>query len=292
MPAQILDGKALSQQVQAELAIRVEKILSAGSRAPGLAVVLVGDNPASKVYVRSKTKNAEDCGMRVIDVQLPADIGNERLQSKLLDLSADPGVDGILLQLPLPKGLDEFAALLCIAPGKDVDGLHPVNQGLLMRGSDSGHQPCTPLGSMLLVDQALKQLGASTDLTGKHAVVVGRSILVGKPVALMLLARNCTVEMCHSKTRDLDSVCRRADILVAAVGKAKLITEKSVKSGAIVIDVGMNRDEEGKLCGDVDFASVLEIAGAVTPVPKGVGPMTIAMLLSNTVNAAERALKN
>lgn len=286
--AQVVDGKALSRKVQEDLSRRVEKLTQEGFVSPGLAVVLVGDNPASKVYVRSKTKNAEKCGMRVIDVHLPADISDDELQSQLLRLSEDPAVDGILLQLPLPKGLDEFKALLCIAPEKDVDGLHPVNQGLLMRGAAEGHLPCTPSGAMLLVDQALLQLGLPHDISGKHAVVVGRSILVGKPVALMLLARNCTVEMAHSRTRDLQTVCRRADILVAAVGKPRFLGPESIKPGAIVIDVGINHDTDGKLCGDVDYEPSLAVSGAITPVPGGVGPMTIAMLLANTVTAAER----
>ena len=286
--AQVVDGRALSQKVQAELSERVSTLSAQGHMTPGLAVVLVGENPASKVYVRSKTKNAEKCGMRVIDVHLPASVSDAELQRKLRELSADESVDGILLQLPLPKGLNEFQALLQIAPEKDVDGLHPVNQGLLMRGAETGHLPCTPSGSMLLLDQALQQLGQSLDISGKHAVVVGRSILVGKPIALMLLGRNCTVEMAHSRTKDLREVCLRADILVAAVGKARLIDASYVKPGAIVIDVGINHDESGQLCGDVDFDSVQTKAAAITPVPKGVGPMTIAMLLANTVSSAER----
>lgn len=291
MSAQTLDGKALAKQVQSGLADRVSALVAGGNAAPGLAVVLVGDNPASKVYVRSKTKNAEKAGLRVIDVTLPSTVTDSELQSRLVALGEDPAVDGILLQLPLPAGLDEFAALLKIPPEKDADGLHPMNQGLLVRGAKTGHLPCTPLGSMLLVDEAMKLLGRSQDLSGLHAVVVGRSILVGKPVGLMLLERNCTVELCHSRTKNLAETCRRADILVAAVGRAKLIGAEFVKPGAIVIDVGMNHDAEGNLCGDVDYASVREVAAAITPVPGGVGPMTIAMLLANTVTAAERRSK-
>lgn len=289
MTAFIIDGKAVAQSIQQSLAEEVATISPRLGRAPGLAVVLVGENPASQVYVRSKSKNAEKCGIRVEDVHLPADIGNEKLQRKLAELSANPSVDGILLQLPLPAGLDEFRALLAIAPEKDVDGLHPMNQGLLLRGAPA-HRPCTPFGVMKLIDHARSRLGLGTDLSGLHAVVVGRSILVGKPAAALLLERNCTVELCHSRTKDLVASCRRADILVAAVGRERFLGAEHVKPGALVLDVGINRDASGKLCGDVDFDAAVKTAGAITPVPGGVGPMTIAVLLSNTVDAARNKL--
>lgn len=285
----ILDGKAIAAKIQRQLAADVEALKPRLGRAPGLAVVLVGDNPASEVYVRSKTKNAISCGIAVKDLKLPRDVSNETLQNKLFELSQDQLVDGILLQLPLPPGLDEYQALLAIDPRKDVDGLHPLNQGLLMRGIP-GHQACTPLGVMRLIAEARGALGQSTDLSGLHAVVVGRSILVGKPASLMLLSKNCTVEICHSRTADLEASCGRADILVAAIGKPNFITGRHVKKGAIVIDVGINRTSNGELCGDVDFKSASAVASAITPVPGGVGPMTIAMLLSNTVNAGKRFL--
>lgn len=288
MAAVLLDGKALAARVQAELKLEVDKLRTQIGRAPRLAVVLVGDNPASQVYVRSKSKNAKSCGIDAVDVHLPKSIANEELQHKLSELSNDPLIDGILLQLPLPAGLDEFAALLCINPAVDVDGLHPISQGMLMRSAPA-HRPCTPRGCLRLIDEAQKLLGRSGDLAGLHAVVLGRSILVGKPVALMLLERHCTVSICHSRTRDLKAECRRADILVVAIGKPELVTAEFIKSGAVVIDVGINRLDDGRLVGDVDFASASGIAGALTPVPGGVGPMTIAMLLSNTVESAMRA---
>ena len=289
MSAHLIDGKAIAEKVQAQLVKRVESVQAALGRAPGLAVVLVGDNPASQVYVRSKSKNAQKCGIKVVDVHLPADVSNEKLHAQLNELNQIKEVDGILLQLPLPNGLDEFSALLCMSPEKDADGLHPMNQGLLLRGAPAP-RPCTPAGAMKLIDEALEALGRNKDIAGLHAVVVGRSILVGKPVGIMLLERNCTVEFCHSKTADLRASCRKADILVAAVGRAKMIDKAYIKPGAIVIDVGMNRDSAGKLCGDVDFESAATVSAAITPVPGGVGPMTIAMLLNNTVEAAERKI--
>ncbi len=286
MPALAIDGKALAAEVERGLAERVAEILPALGRPPGLAVVLVGENPASQLYVRSKRKRAQSCGMRVFDVKLPATVSDADLHRELRTLNNDEQVDGILLQLPLPSGLNEFAALLCISPEKDVDGLHPMSQGLLLRGAEA-HRPCTPFGTMALIDKARSELGQSKDLSGLHAVIVGRSILVGKPAGILLLERHCTVTYCHSRTKDLADVCRTADILVAAIGKAKFVKREFVKAGSIVIDVGINQDENGKLCGDVDYAGVAEVAAAITPVPGGVGPMTIAMLLSNTVNAAE-----
>ena len=258
-------------------------------RPPGLAVVLVGENPASKVYVKSKSARAKKCGITVRDIVLPADTSNEQLQAELQALNNADEIDGILLQLPLPDGLDEFSAINAISPEKDVDGLHPLNQGLLLRGADC-FEPCTPKGCTLLISQALSQLGKGPDLSGMNAVVVGRSILVGKPMALLLLAANCSVSMCHSRTKNLGEYLSRADIVVAAVGRERMIDSEHLKPGAIVIDVGINRTAEGALAGDVDFESVKDVAGAITPVPGGVGPMTIAVLLQNTVRSAERKL--
>lgn len=286
MAALVIDGKKIAAEVRAALAARVAEVTPKLGRQPGLAVVLVGDNPASHVYVRSKSKAAKECGLAVFDVTLPATASQSEIEASLRELNGTPAVDGILLQLPLPKGLNELSALTAIDPSKDADGLHPLNQGLLLRGAPAP-KPCTPAGSMLLIDRALAALGRSQDLSGQHAVVIGRSILVGKPMAHLLLDRNCTVTLCHSRTKDLPAECRRADIVVAAVGKAQLVNADYIKKGAIVIDVGINHGSDGKLVGDVDFASVEGVAGAVTPVPGGVGPMTIAMLLSNTVDAAE-----
>ena len=290
MTAKLIDGNALSQSILTTLADTVSTLRPKLGRSPALAVILVGDNPASKVYVAAKSKKAKACGMDVYDIFLPKDIGDSELQAKIKEASARPDIDGILLQLPLPKGLDEFAALCCITPELDADGLHPINQGMLLRGEDAP-RPCTPLGCMLLIDEANRMLGRPPSLAGLHAVVIGRSILVGKPVAQLLLESNCTVTICHSRTKDLPAECRRADILVLAIGQPKMITGDFVRPGAIVIDVGINRDEQGKLVGDAEFQSVCEVAAAVTPVPKGVGPMTIAMLLSNTVNAAQKKLR-
>lgn len=290
MVASIIDGKALAKQVQHRLSSEVLLVRNKLGRSPHLAVVLVGENPASKVYVRSKTKRAKDCGIDATDVNLPEDISNEQLQSQLCSLSKESCLDGILLQLPLPVHLDEYAALLAISPDKDVDGLHPMNQGLLMRGRDA-LRPCTPLGCMMLIQQACKQLGRVEDISGANAVVIGRSILVGRPLAILLQHSNCTVTMCHSRTRDLSAECRRADIIIAAVGQQGLVKSNFVREGAIVIDVGINHDREGRLIGDVDFDDVVKVAGAITPVPGGVGPMTIAMLLSNTVESAKRKIK-
>ncbi len=264
-----------------------EKFAGKYNRAPGLAVILVGDNPASKVYVQAKTKNAALCKIRTFDAKLPADTSQSQLHATIDKFNADPAVDGILLQLPLPKGLDEFAAISRIAPAKDVDGLHPETQGLLMRGGE-GLIPCTPAGVIRLIEEARAQLKLSPDLSGLRAAVLGRSLLVGKPVSLLLLARNCTVTMCHSRTVNLPEICRQAEIIVAAIGQPQFLTAESVKPGAIVIDVGINRTDSGTLVGDVHYEEVLKLAGAITPVPGGVGPMTIAMLLANTVRAAEK----
>lgn len=290
MPALIIDGKALAKKVREGLKVEAGKLSLLSGRKPGLAVVLVGDNPASKLYVASKSKAAKACGIETKDLTLSKEVSDFVLQNTLEELNADDVIDGILLQLPLPKHLDEFKALLCIDPNKDVDGLHPLNQGLLLRG-EKAPRACTPSGILKLIDNAREQLRQSTDLSGLHAVVIGRSILVGKPVALMLLERNCTVSFCHSRTENLAGQCRQADIVVAAIGKPRLVTQDFVKPGAIVIDVGISRVESGTMVGDVDFESVKEIAGAVTPVPGGVGPMTIAMLLANTVELAWKKVK-
>lgn len=289
MDTQLIDGKSLAKEIRQNLSGESQAVLERLRRKPTLAVVLVGDNPASQVYVKSKAKQAVSCGINALDLRLPASISQAALEEELKKLSAREDIDGILLQLPLPDGLNEFPALLCIDPDKDVDGLHPYNQGLLLNGV-KGIRPCTPLGCMALLDKALNMNGGSSDLSGKNAVVVGRSVLVGKPVALMLLERNCTVTICHSRTADLKQYTLEADIIIAAVGRPKMITADYVKSGAIVIDVGINRTDDGKLVGDVDFEGVKAKASAITPVPGGVGPMTIAMLLSNTVFSAKKKI--
>ncbi len=282
----VIDGKALAERVRLKLKDEVEIVTRQLGRAPKLAVILVGDNPASKVYVRSKTKAAHECGIATEDVPLSASASQAELLGAINKLNASPDLDGILLQLPLPKGLDESAAIDAISPGLDVDGLTPISQGLLSRGS-RGFRPCTPLGCLALIDEACEKLGRSRELSGLHAVVLGRSVLVGKPVSALLLERNCTVTTCHSRTGNLAEECRRADILVVAIGKSELVKGDWIKPGAIVIDVGINRLPDGRLVGDVDYAAARQLAAAITPVPGGVGPMTIAMLLSNTVSSAK-----
>jgi len=281
MTARILDGKVLSAQIKDEVTARVEALKAKGV-IPGLAVILVGNNPASEIYVRNKGKGCEETGMLSRTVRLDEATTQEELEGQIEALNRDPEIHGILVQLPLPRHLDENAALAKILPEKDVDGFHLVNAGHLMTGTE-GVVPCTPKGALYM----LRSTGE--DLSGKEAVVIGRSNIVGKPMAMLLLQQNCTVTVCHSRTKDLAEHTRRADILVSAVGKAGFVTKDMVKPGAIVIDVGINR-VDGKVCGDVDFESVSETAGWITPVPGGVGKMTIAMLLSNTVDAAERTL--
>ena len=281
MTARILDGKVLSAQIKDEVTARVEALKAKGV-IPGLAVILVGNNPASEIYVRTKGKGCEETGMLSRTVRLDEATTQEELEGQIEALNRDPEIHGILVQLPLPRHLDENAALAKILPEKDVDGFHLVNAGHLMTGTE-GVVPCTPKGALYM----LRSTGE--DLSGKEAVVIGRSNIVGKPMAMLLLQQNCTVTVCHSRTKDLAEHTRRADILVSAVGKAGFVTKDMVKPGAIVIDVGINR-VDGKVCGDVDFESVSETAGWITPVPGGVGKMTIAMLLSNTVDAAERTL--
>ncbi|MCL4553919.1 MAG: bifunctional methylenetetrahydrofolate dehydrogenase/methenyltetrahydrofolate cyclohydrolase FolD [Actinobacteria bacterium] len=274
--ASIIDGNVIAAQVRASVASRVASLKGHGIT-PGLAVILVGDDPASHSYVTMKERDCQEVGIASRDLRRPADISQEQLESLIDECNNSAEVHGILLQLPLPSHLDAEAAIARIDPSKDVDGFHPVNLGRLLRGLPA-FRACTPWGIMkMLVHHGI-------ELQGKEAVVVGRSTIVGKPMALMLLERNATVTVCHSRTHDLAAVCRRADILVAAVGRAEMITEEFVKPGAVVIDVGINRTDTG-MVGDVDFARVEPIASAITPVPGGVGPMTRAMLLSNTLDA-------
>ncbi len=280
MAAQILDGKAMSAVLRKEIAGRVEKLSKRGI-VPGLAVILVGNDPASEIYVRNKGNGCAETGMYSETVKMPEDTKQEELEAEIDRLNNDPRIHGILVQLPLPSHLDENAALARILPEKDVDGFHLLNAGHLMTGT-SGVVACTPKGALYMI----KSTGM--DLNGKEAVVIGRSNIVGKPMAMLLLQENCTVTMCHSRTGNLAEHTRRADILVAAVGKAGLVTADMVKEGAVVIDVGINR-VDGKVKGDVDFDSVSQKASWITPVPGGVGRMTITMLLENTVEAAERA---
>jgi len=285
MTARIIDGNELARRIRAEVAGRAAMLAQAG-RPPGLAVILVGEDPASTVYVRNKVKDCQESGIRSILDRLPADTTEATLLARIEQLNRDPSIHGILVQLPLPRHLDAQRVIETIAPEKDVDGFHISNAGALMTGTPR-FRPCTPYGVMKMLEHA------GVNLDGAEAVVVGRSNIVGKPQAMMLLERNATVTICHSRTRDLAAHCRRADVLVAAVGKARMITGDMIKPGAVVIDVGMNREPDGpnvgKLCGDVDFASASQVASWITPVPGGVGPMTRAMLLVNTLEAAERS---
>ncbi len=276
--ARIIDGKAIAAALRAEIGREVAAIRAARGIVPGLHVVLVGEDPASKVYVASKEKLAVEIGMNSVAHRLPAETTEAELLAKLAALNADDSVDGILVQLPLPKHIDTGRIIDAIDPAKDVDGLHPINAGLLA-GGKKGLVPCTPLGCMLLLRQALPSL------SGLDAVVIGRSELVGRPVAQLLLQADCTVTIAHSRTRDLPGVVRRADIVIAAVGRPRMVKGDWIKPGATVIDVGINRLPDGKLTGDVDFAEAVKVAGAITPVPGGVGPMTIACLLKNTLTA-------
>ena len=282
MTAQIIDGNALSRQVRADVAARAERLVKQQGITPGLAVILVGENPASQVYVRNKVKACADAGLHSVLEKYDASMSEAELLARIEALNADPAIHGILVQLPLPKHIDDHQVIEAISPAKDVDGFHVASAGALMVG-ETGFKACTPYGCMKM----LESIGMS-DLRGKHAVVIGRSNIVGKPMALMLLAADATVTVCHSGTADLAVHTRQADIVVAAVGKRNVLTADMVKPGAVVIDVGMNRDEAGKLCGDVDTAGVAEVAGWITPVPGGVGPITITMLLINTLEAAER----
>lgn len=281
MAAQILSGKEMSESLRKEIAERVARLKEQGIT-PGLAVILVGNDPASEIYVRNKGNGCAETGMYSRTLQMPAETTQTQLEAAIEELNSDPAIHGILVQLPLPKHLDEQAALAKILPEKDVDGFHLINAGHMMTGTE-GVVACTPRGALYMI----KSTGL--DLNGKEAVVIGRSNIVGKPMAMLLLRENCTVTICHSRTKDLAEHTRRADILVAAVGKAGFVTADMVKPGAVVIDVGINR-VDGKVKGDVEFDTVKDVAGWITPVPGGVGKMTITMLLANTVEAAERTL--
>ena len=280
MTAQILDGKTLAQTLRIGFRKRVDALAVRGHR-PGLAVILVGEDPASGVYVRNKVKACEDAGLYSEKLVYPADVAPAVVLDKIAELNADPKVHGILVQLPLPAHFDEAAVLEAITPAKDVDGFHAENVGALAQGKPR-FIPCTPYGVMKMFEQG------GIDLSGKEAVVIGRSNIVGKPMALLLINAGATVTVCNSRTRDLKAHTRRADILVAAVGQTRFVTADMLKPGTVVIDVGINRLPDGKLCGDVDFDAAREIASQITPVPGGVGPMTITMLLANTIEAAER----
>ena len=279
----VIDGKAVARQVREEVRAGVERLRNDHGVTPGLGVVLVGDDPASRIYVRNKEKACAEAGIRSVEHLLPATVPEHELIALIGRLNEDPAIHGILVQLPLPDSMASDRVLRAVSPDKDVDGFHPVNQGLLLSGG-KGFEPCTPLGIMKLLDSV------GCELRGKSAVVVGRSNIVGKPVALMLLARHATVTLCHSRTADLDREVGRADVLVAAVGRAHAIRGGWIKPGAVVIDVGINRTSAGKLAGDVEFDAARERASWISPVPGGVGPMTICMLLSNTLESARRSL--
>jgi methylenetetrahydrofolate dehydrogenase (NADP+)/methenyltetrahydrofolate cyclohydrolase len=281
MTAQLIDGNALAKQVRAEVAGRTDALKARGVQ-PHLAIILVGEDPASQVYVKHKVADSEQTGLKATLERHPATMAEDALLARIRALNADASVHGILVQLPLPKHMDSHKVIEAISPAKDVDGFHVASAGALMVGQP-GFWPCTPYGCLKMLD------AIGCELRGKHAVVIGRSNIVGKPMALMLLGRDATVTICHSRTKDLKALTLQADVVVAAVGKRDVLTADMVKPGAVVIDVGMNRNDEGKLCGDVDFAGVKEVAGWITPVPGGVGPMTRAMLLVNTIAAAERA---
>ena len=280
MTAQKIDGNALSQKLRADVTLRTTALKARGIT-PGLAVILVGENPASQVYVRNKVKACEDSGLHSILEKHSSSLTEAALLDRIDALNRDTSIHGILVQLPLPEHIDAQKVIEAISPAKDVDGFHMSSAGALMTGMP-GFWPCTPYGCMKMLESI------EYDLRGKHAVVIGRSNIVGKPMALMLLKKDATVTICHSATQNLKAITLQADVIVAAVGKRNVLTADMVKPGAVVLDVGMNRNQEGKLCGDVDFAGVEQVAGYITPVPGGVGPMTITMLLVNTLEAAER----
>ena len=282
MPAKIIDGKALAAALRASLRSAIEALAARGAR-PGLATIVAGDDAASAVYVRNKVRACEEAGVRSEHYAFPADVAPDALLERVASLNGDPRVHGILVQLPLPPQFDAERAQAAIAPEKDVDGFHAENLGRLMRGVPR-FVPCTPAGVMHMLDQA------GVPIAGRNAVVIGRSNIVGKPLAHLLLQRDATVTICHSKTADLAETARRADILVAAAGRARLVGAAMIKPGACVIDVGIHRESDGRLVGDVDFAAAREVAGWITPVPGGIGPMTVAMLVANTVHATELAL--
>lgn len=279
--ARIIDGVALSRQLRAQVAQRAADLTRRGSR-PGLAVILVGEDPASQVYVRNKIRACQESGLHSVFEKYDATLPQADLLARIEALNADPTIHGILVQMPLPRHIDPQRVIATIATTKDVDGFSTQSAGELMTGA-AGFNPCTPYGCIKLIEST------GVELRGRHAVVIGRSNTVGKPMAMMLLHRNATVTICHSATQDLGSYTRQADVVVAAVGRRNVLRADMVKPGAVVIDVGMNRDEAGKLCGDVDYAAVRQVAGFITPVPGGVGPMTITMLLVNTLEAADRA---
>ncbi len=285
--AMIIDGKAVAQRIRDGLKAEVAKLQKERGITPGLAAVLVGENPASKVYVNMKAKACEEAGIYSEKIYLPADTPQERLVNLVHELNQNKKIHGILIQLPLPPPLDEHTVLQEVDPDKDVDGFHPVNLGKLLSAKFWNELPpfvpCTPAGCIKLIEST------GTEIEGVNAVVVGRSVIVGKPAAMLLLAKQATVTVAHSRTKNLKEICRQADILVVAAGKARLVTAGMIKPGAVVIDVGVNRMSDGKLVGDVDFEAAKEVAGSITPVPGGVGPMTIAMLLSNTVASAKRS---
>jgi methylenetetrahydrofolate dehydrogenase (NADP+)/methenyltetrahydrofolate cyclohydrolase len=283
MTAQLIDGNALAKKIREEVAGRTQALKARGIQ-PHLAIVLVGEDPASQVYVKHKVADSEQTGLKASLDRHPATLTEAELLERIRALNDDPSVHGILVQLPLPRHMDSHKVIETIAPAKDVDGFHVASAGALMVGQP-GFWPCTPYGCLKMLD------AIGYDLKGKHAVVIGRSNIVGKPMAMMLLGRDATVTICHSRTRDLKAFTLQADVVVAAVGKRNVLTRDMVKPGAVVIDVGMNRNDAGKLCGDVDFEGVKEVAGWITPVPGGVGPMTRAMLLVNTLEAAERAAR-
>lgn len=275
--ATILDGKALAKKCKEKVKEEAKTL----ARTPGLAVIIVGNNPASRVYVNSKRKDCEECGFLSEEYALPEETTEAELINLIQELNDRDDIDGILCQLPLPKGINEEAVLMAIDPDKDVDGFHPMNMGALLVGKE-GFLPCTPYGVMEILDEY------GIDPNGKHCVVVGRSNIVGKPMSILLLQRHGTITICHSRTPNLADVCRSADILVAAVGKVNIVTADMIKPGAVVIDVAMNHNDAGKLCGDVDYAAAQEVASAITPVPGGVGPMTRAMLMKNTLLSAKK----
>ena len=280
MSAQIIDGNALAKKIRLEIASRTSTLVEKGIK-PGLAVLLVGEDPASQVYVRNKVKACEEAGMHSLLERLPADLSEDALLKRIHELNLDPSIHGILVQLPLPKHLNSHLVIESIAPEKDVDGFHVANAGALMIGAPL-FRPCTPYGCMKMLESI------DYPIKGARAVIVGASNIVGKPMAMLLLQAGATITICNSKTKDLTAHTKEADILVVATGRPKMITAEMVKPGAVVIDVGINRLDDGKLCGDVDFESVKTVASAITPVPGGVGPMTITMLLLNTLEAAER----
>ncbi len=277
--AQIINGKEIAKELKESLAQKVSTM----DKKPGLAVILVGDDPASHVYVKNKIKSCDKVGIQSFETRLPEQVTQAEVEAEIKSFNDNNNVHGILLQLPVPKHLDSDALVQMIAPEKDVDGLSFINQGKLIAGDKTGLVPCTPKGSLMLIKSI------EENLSGKHAVVIGRSLLFGKPMAQLLLHENCTVTTAHSRTENLEEVCKQADILVAAVGRSKMVKEEWVKDGAIVIDVGINRQEDGKLCGDIDFDAVTDKVRAITPVPGGVGPMTIACLLANTISAKENS---